>query len=137
MSGCIHHISLTCHSLNDSQRFYSQFGFSIEKKYEDSFVSIVLMSADNGAKLELFHFNSSIKSVSNINKNTSEFPTLKKNGITHFALSVDDIDKYHRFFSNADYCSEIRQARLGHFVYFFTVDPDGNQIEIIMEDTQC
>ncbi|MEI8631728.1 VOC family protein [Vibrio sp. PP-XX7] len=119
MSGCIHHVSLTCQSTVISQAYYSQFGFFVERSYEDESVSITLMATMQGARIELFHFKQASLIEVETDWDLSGFPELQQVGMTHFALQVDDIEKYHQRFSGADICTQIRQARLGRFCLLF------------------
>ncbi|QMV15832.1 VOC family protein [Vibrio spartinae] len=133
MSGCLHHVSLTCRDLNASQRFYEQFGYTTLKSYTDEQVSIVIMTSDFGPAIEIFCFTSREYDHSPASRIDS-MPNIQSIGITHIAIQVDDITATRRQLIKSAPCTEIRTARLGGFVYFFTHDPDENQIEIIMEN---
>ncbi|MGF1907494.1 VOC family protein [Aliivibrio salmonicida] len=135
MSIGLHHISITCRSLKQSKNFYFKLGFTVEKEYKDSQVSIVMMSSEGGC-IELFKFNDVNDAL--IDKPHSSTPEFLMNvGITHFALAVDDIHHSKGLLEKQCECSQIKEARLGGFYYFFATDPDGNKIEIIKEIKLC
>ncbi|MDW6091231.1 VOC family protein [Vibrio rhizosphaerae] len=133
MSECLHHVSLTCRDLDRSQRFYAQFGYTKLKSYSDEQISIVMMAAETGPAIELFCFPAIQRAAPQIS-NIESVPDIQTIGITHIAIQVDDITATRQQLSQFAPCTEIKTARLGGFVYFFTHDPDGNQIEIIMEN---
>lgn len=130
MLGSLHHVSLTCRSLQASQRFYQQFGFVEEKRYQDDDVTIVLLKSSSGTRIELFHFREPQSD------SAREFMNLKQVGISHIALSVPDLVSCFQLLQATAKCSPITRARMGGFSYFFTTDPDGNNVEFITMDTQ-
>ncbi|SHG16628.1 VOC family protein [Vibrio gazogenes] len=132
MSGCLHHVSLTCRDLGKSQRFYGQFGYTTLKSYTDEQVSIVIMTSESGPAIELFCFTL-LKYDHPSASHIDTMPNIQSIGITHIAIQVDDITATRQQLAKSSPCTEIKTARLGGFVYFFTHDPDGNQVEIIME----
>lgn len=133
MSASLHHVSITCQSLTTSLAFYQQFGFEIEKQYQDDKVQIVLLSNQTSARIELFQFHHSPLTEY---KEEICLPHIQRRGITHFAICVSDIETTKQQLSGTGKCSEISLARLGGFRYFFTLDPDGNQLEIIEENNE-
>ncbi|KUI96939.1 VOC family protein [Vibrio sp. MEBiC08052] len=133
MSGCLHHVSLTCRDLDKSQRFYAQFGYTTHKSYTDEQVSIVMMTTEAGSAIELFCFTAGQHTAPQLS-DIQSVPNIQTIGITHIAIQVDDIAATRQQLAQFTPCTEIKPARMGGFVYFFTHDPDGNQIEIIMEN---
>ena len=132
MSVRLHHISLTCKSLVLCRVFYEDLGFVIHRHYQDDEVNIILMRS-KGAYLELFEFATTTEG--NRIKAEDRLPNVKKIGITHFALQVDNLKKTRNKLKNKHRCSKITKARLDDFSYFFTTDPEGNQIEIIGDES--
>jgi len=127
MSGQFHHVSLTVGDLVASQNFYALFGYQLERSFQDEQV-IIHMLENQGSRIELFHFSRDVSVP------TSEsLISLRKVGITHFALRVNDLETFHRKLSEVTDITTIYNARLGSFRYFFCSDPDGNQLEIIEE----
>ncbi|MGF1739530.1 VOC family protein [Vibrio profundum] len=130
MMGNLHHVSFTCRSLKASQQFYQQFDFNEEKRYQDEEVTIVLLKSRAGTRIELFHFHS------NTSSDVRDFMSLKPIGISHIALTVPDLDACLELVRSGAKCSPITRARMGGFRYFFTTDPDGNNVEFIATDTE-
>ncbi|NOH71261.1 VOC family protein [Vibrio pectenicida] len=128
MSGQFHHVSLTVSDLVVSQNFYAFFGYQLERSFQDEQVTIHMLE-NQGSRIELFHFYGDVSSPT-----TSEsLIALKRVGITHFALRVNDLEAFHRKLSEVTNITTIYNARLGSFRYFFCSDPDGNQLEVIEE----
>ncbi|MDN3608719.1 VOC family protein [Vibrio ostreicida] len=127
MSGQLHHVSLTVSDLTASERFYALFGFEKTQCYQDQQVTIQMFESQ-GSRIELFHFNEE-----GIPSKSESLIQLKHLGITHFALSVRDLETFHKKLSEVTKTTTIYQARLGSFRYFFCSDPDGNQVEVLEE----
>ncbi|NOI80475.1 VOC family protein [Vibrio tubiashii] len=127
MSGQFHHVSLTVSDLVMSQKFYALFGYQLERNFQDEQVTIHMLE-NQGSRIELFHFNG--ETFTSI---PEPLMTLRKMGITHFALRVSGLETFHRKLSEVTNITTIYNARLGSFRYFFCSDPDGNQIEVIEE----
>ena len=132
----LHHVSITCRDLEKCRKFYQAIGFKESRFYEDNETTIVLMGSNN-TYIELFSFlggkykGQTIETPLNI-------PSIQEQGLTHLALKVDDLTGIRETLLPHYKCTEIKQARLGQFSYFFTLDPECNQIEFIQEqDTQC
>jgi len=125
MSGRLHHVSITCASLNASLEFYRQFGFITTQYFQDEQYTIILLQSRN-THIELFTFTDAVSA-----KNYKDLLYLKAIGIRHLAIEVDDLIKMHQTLSTTTTVTPIKQARLGSFNYFFCYDPDGNQIEVL------
>lgn len=127
MSGQLHHVSLTVKNIDTSMRFYEQFGYQASTTYQDETVEIRMLK-NQGSRIELFHFKVDVQ-------DSSKEPLihLKEIGIRHFALCSDNLDSLYTQLNSTTTTTEIRHARLGGFRYFFCLDPDNNQVEIIEE----
>ncbi|MDC5721566.1 VOC family protein [Vibrio europaeus] len=110
-----------------SQKFYALFGYQLERNFQDEQVTIHMLE-NQGSRIELFHFNGEV-----FTPTPEPLMTLRKMGITHFALRVSGLETFHRKLSEVTNITTIYNARLGSFRYFFCSDPDGNQIEVIEE----
>jgi catechol 2,3-dioxygenase-like lactoylglutathione lyase family enzyme len=128
---------MTCLNLKKSIDFYVRLGFEIEKEYSDENIEIQWLT--NGKiRLEFFHF-SDLEPLRNEGVSASEHYThrIKKRGITHIALQTNSIETSHKNVINSGItCTEITQARIGDYRYFFINDPDENLIEFI-GDIEC
>ncbi|CAH0542751.1 VOC family protein [Vibrio marisflavi] len=131
MMGKLHHVSLTCDSIEPCISFYQRFGFVEEKRYEDQEIIIVLLNNSQSARVELFEFKDSREQSSE-----RQFLELRKKGISHLAIEVVSIEECHSSLSRLQECSSIQQARLGGFRYFFTTDPSGNNVEVLSPTVQ-
>ncbi len=127
MSGQFHHVSLTVSDLVASQNFYALFGYQLERSFQDEQVTIHMLE-NQGSRIELFHFCGDLSAPL-----PESLIALKRVGITHFALRVNDLEAFHRKLSEVTNITTIYNARLGSFRYFFCSDPDGNQLELIEE----
>ena len=129
MLGKLHHISITCQSIQPCIEFYSRFGFEEEKRYEDEELIISLLKSAHGGHIELFEFK-----VRSAHRQEREFLDIGKRGISHLALEVEDLNECYAELCKQQQCSPIKKARLGGFQYFFTTDPSDNNVEIIATD---
>ncbi|MCL9783505.1 VOC family protein [Vibrio sp. S4M6] len=126
MLGQLHHVSITCHSISSNLEFYQMFGFEKHKHYEDEEVIITLLKNQGHSHIELFQFKSRADTT-----DSREFMDIRQPGISHIALQVEDIETCHANLRHTRTCSPIKNARLGGFKYFFTQDPNGNNVEIL------
>nr|WP_275436057.1 VOC family protein [Vibrio sp. Of14-4] len=102
-------------------------GYQLERSYQDEQVTIHMLE-NQGSRIELFHFCGDVSAPV-----PESLIALKRVGITHFALRVNDLEAFHRKLSEVTNITTIYNARLGSFRYFFCSDPDGNQLELIEE----
>jgi len=132
----LHHVSITCRDLEKCRQFYQDIGFEESRLYEDDETTIVLMGSDN-TYIELFSFSGEGQKDQTTGAPLN-LPNIQEQGITHLALKVDALTEIRETLLPNHRCSDIKQARLGAFSYFFTLDPEYNQIEFIQEhDTTC
>ena len=119
----IHHISLTVKDLESSIDFYTRhFGLSVAHQFEkkDAGAKAVFLGAGNSF-IELFSFDE---------KKIGEITGLDTTGIKHVAFQTEDINAEHaRLLAEGLECKPIKDGA-SRGKYFFTHDPDGNQIEI-------
>ncbi|WP_163836654.1 VOC family protein [Spartinivicinus ruber] len=123
----IHHIAITCKSLEKLKEFYIKLGFKLQKSYQDDEVIIAHLNL-KGTLIELFEFNGSIKSIRVKRWDIK----LKEPGLVHFALAVDDIKAAKQWVNDQLSVSttEVTYGRTG-INYFFMHDPEGNAIEVV------
>ena len=127
MSGQLHHVSLTVENIEVSTCFYSQFGYEVSATHQDDSVEIRMLK-NQSSRIELFHFKEEVEPSSK-----ESLIHLREIGIRHFALCSDNLDSLYTSLKDSTVTTEIRHARLGEFRYFFCLDPDNNQVEIIEE----
>ncbi len=129
MPGCLHHISLTCRDLSKSLNFYEKIGFKIEHSHHNDKCVISWLKLDD-IRIELFFFSNSNQQL--IDDDIENYNFIENFGITHFALQHEELDQYRTILiERGIFCSQIKQARMGAFSYFFVADPDGNRIEFL------
>ena len=134
------HIGLTVDDLERSIEFYSKnFGMTLHRRnefneaffegrktlyeLENATCKIALLKAPNGVQIELFQFSKHL---------SPERVPWNRSGITHFAVTTDDVVEYakHLRQNNVEFTMEIAtRPDKGHCV--FVRDPDGNLIEVM------
>ncbi len=114
MIEAVHHVAIIV-SNEETVEFYERLGFIIFKRVERNYDTIVLLRG-YGIQLELF--------VDASHPARSIPETL---GLRHLALEVDDIEKTSNDLGLK--ISSIKNDWVGDR-YCFTVDPDGNKIEL-------
>lgn len=127
----IDHIAISVENLEETIKFYNNFGFELYKEYHDDSVDIIMLKFNN-IYLEIFHYNDSSPLPEHA---TDLLKDLKTIGTKHFGLNVKDIYETKKWIENrqlTDCEIEIHQGRLGR-AYFFIKDPNGILIEIIEE----
>lgn len=123
----IDHMAVVVSDLEKSKRFYiGSFGFkeAYEKVIEGKEYETVTGIPDVRIKVAALKINE------NTNLELVEFideESAPKPGFNHFALVVDDIDKYNKTLPNP--ISRPVKVPSGK-VFFYVKDPDGNMIEI-------
>lgn len=137
----IRHTGIVVSDLELSIHFYTNIlGFTINKRMMESncFIENVLglenvkvttvkMSAKNGQMIELLYFNSHSGRPNEVR--------LFDLGITHFAITVDNIEaEYSRMVKlGANFISPPQNSPDGNAKVAFCQDPDGVYIEIVEE----
>lgn len=127
----IDHISISVEHLQETLKFYNNFGFEIYKEYHDDSVDIIMLKLDN-IFLEIFHYNN----CNSLPEHAQELEKdLKTIGTKHFGLNVKNINEAKKWVEDNNLNNdeiEIHQGRLGR-PYFFIKDPNGILVEIIEE----
>ena len=106
----LHHVSITCRSIERCYQFYRKIGFKKHRFYEDDDVIIMLMRSQN-TYIELFSFSDE-KQKSQTIETPPNLPSIKDQGITHMALKVDDLTEIRETLLPNHKCSEIKRKRL-------------------------
>lgn len=124
----IHHVSINVTDLTKSKDFYVLLDFAECHNFDskDGDVKIIHLSRENFI-LELFCY-----SVAPISKTISN--EIKHNefiGIDHFSLQTDNIENAYEMLRKYIPNDNGIQTGRTDIRYFFVVDPDGNQIEIV------
>ena len=135
----IRHIGIVVSNLDRSIYFYKNLlGLKIIKEmnekgnYIDTILSLknivvktIKMGADDGNKVELLYFKSSPKRLSN--------KSLISVGYSHFAFTVDNIDKeYRKLKRNGVIFNSLPEISPdGYAKVVFCRDPDGAFIELV------
>ena len=125
----IDHIAISVQKLEESIKFYKNFGFKLYEEYNNDSVDIVMLKLDN-IYLEIFHYNDNYPLPEHA---TELIKDLKTIGAKHFALNVKNIYEAKEWIENRKLTdSEIEIKQVGR-AYFFIKDPNGILIEIIEE----
>lgn len=137
------HIGITVEDLERSVKFYCEnFGFVYLRgahftepffaKNENLYKLLpattechtaVLEAPNHGVQLELFHFSSQL---------TPEHMPWNRSGITHFAVTTDDVPAMAEQLraNGVEFCIEVgTRPDGGHWL--FVRDPDGNLVEVM------
>lgn len=134
------HVGITVSDLERSIAFYeNNFGFktlgraAFDEAFfaaaptlyelEDTTCPIAILAAPGGVQIELFQF---------IPQLTKEKVPWNRAGITHFAVSTDDVLEMCKQLkaNNVEFCMEPMQRDDGGY-WVFLRDPDGNMIELM------
>lgn len=134
----IRHIGIVVSDLVASLRFYKLLGFKVDKQmiekgdYIDKISSLsnvkvttVKMRSVSGQLIELLYYHS--------HKKISKKCELSDIGITHFAVTVDDIEYAYRELSKVgiSFNSQPQLSPDGNAKLTFCQDPDGVFIELV------
>ena len=125
------HVTISVDNLENTIKFYKNFGFQMYKEYHDENVDIVMLKLEN-IILEMFHY----QEKEELPEHSKELGIdLKTVGNKHFGLGVKDIIEAKKFIEDNKLCNgeiTITNGRLGK-PYFFIKDPNGILMEIIEE----
>jgi len=129
-----HHTAISVTDIKRSILFYENIGFSVVMQWqaEDKSLKIVHMKL-KGMLLELFCYAS--PKGDSVQNQTLEMG-LKKIGVKHFGLRVDDIEVARRQLIEVGLIDDsvaVTKGRTG-IEYFFIRDPDGLFVEIVQDD---
>ncbi|MBE2179877.1 MAG: VOC family protein [Chthoniobacterales bacterium] len=141
MTRCLRHFGIVVKDLDRALEFYcGKLGLSVSRRMEESgaFLDAVLaapgtrvttvkLAAEEGPTLlELLHFEAP-------KPGEAEMPSLFRTGVTHFALTVDDLNTLHESLSagGTPFLSEPRKSPDGLAFVAFCRDPEGNLIELV------
>lgn len=118
------HMCLRVMDLEKSLKFYEEgFGFKITSKKdfpEDEFTLVYLSDEDENFEIELtYNYN-------------PEKPYTIGDGYSHFAVSVEDLEKSREKHIEMGYeCTELMGLPGEEPRYYFVTDPDGYEVEVI------
>jgi catechol 2,3-dioxygenase-like lactoylglutathione lyase family enzyme len=137
----IRHIGIVTDNLEKSLRFYRDLlGFTITKQLEergpyinnmlalqDVVVTTIKLAAPSGQQMELLYFPSHPRSIRPIE--TCEI------GMTHFAITVDDLDKAYVTLQNAGvlFNSPPQLSPDGGVKVTYCKAPEGTFVELVQE----
>ncbi|MDO8659895.1 MAG: VOC family protein, partial [Candidatus Parcubacteria bacterium] len=120
----IHHTALTVLSLEKSVEFYQDvFGLKVEGTFtkEESGIKFVLMSDENGGRIELFEFKDSTV----LPESQNNFST---QGIKHIAFESEDVEAVWTKLKDKYECTDVKNGVSAK--YFFIKDPTNIPLEI-------
>ncbi|MDO8659358.1 MAG: VOC family protein [Candidatus Parcubacteria bacterium] len=124
----IHHTAITVLSLEKSVEFYQDvFGLKVEGTFtkEDRGIKFVLMSNDNGGRIELFQFENS----SGLHESQND---LSIQGIKHIAFESDDVEAMWIKLKDKYECTDVKKGVSAK--YFFIKDPTNIPLEIYQKN---
>jgi glyoxylase I family protein len=129
-----HHCALSVRDIDQSEAFYSMFGFKLVLRWAapDDSLTIVHLTRDDGFILELFEYESN-RETGPVNLAIGN--DLERLGVKHIAFKVDDLSSAAEEFERMNYrqMTAIQDGRTG-IRYFFVADPDGNWVEIAQDN---
>ena len=129
-----HHTAISVTEMNRSVGFYERLGFEVVMQWQadDRSLTIIHMKLA-GMLLELFCYASSEEGA--VKSRTLE-SDLKRVGVKHFGLRVDDIESAQTLLIEAgmlDASIPVTKGKTG-IDYIFIRDPDGLFVEIVQDD---
>jgi catechol 2,3-dioxygenase-like lactoylglutathione lyase family enzyme len=137
----IRHTGIVIKDLEESMRFYTEIlGFEVKKVMDEEgpFISTILgmkdikvttikMTTPDGQMLELLHYPGE--------KGSQIVSKLDSIGLTHFAITVDDLEMTYSFLKETgiSFISEPQISSDGFAKVAFCTDPNNVFIEIVEE----
>ncbi len=129
-----HHTAISVRDIDKSVDFYKQFGFEQVHRYDETDNSMSIVHLKLGDyHLELFWYRDNLTAAKLQLKHSD---SLKKIGVKHIALQVDDVDAILEGLKSkgvVDDSTEVVHGRT-KVHYFFVQDPDGMWVEILKDD---